>query len=70
MRHEPLNKNARTQSAPLASSEVGWGLGREGDLNCEVAFLAGAASAEPHCSARPQTLPNPLQRHMDELRSH
>ena len=31
MRREPLNKNARTQSAPLASSEVGWGLGREGE---------------------------------------
>ena len=31
MRREPLNKNARTQSALLASSEVRWGLGREGE---------------------------------------
>lgn len=33
---------------------------------CDVTFLAGAAAAAPHCSAR---LQNPLQRYMGELRS-
>ncbi len=34
-------------------------LGREGGLNCEVHFSQDAASAALHCSARPQTPPNP-----------
>ena len=34
MRREPLNKNARTQSAPLASSEVGWGLRASRAMRC------------------------------------
>ena len=34
MRREPLNKNARTQSAQLASSELRWGLRASRAMRC------------------------------------
>ena len=34
MRREPLNKNVRTQSALLASSEVRWGLRASRAMRC------------------------------------
>ncbi len=34
MRRKPLNKNARTQSALLASSEIRWGLRASRAMRC------------------------------------
>ena len=53
MRRKPLNKNARTQSAPLASSEVRWGLRASRAMRCcgggarEKCDLAMRATSRP-----------------------